>query len=715
MFEPVDQKKAIAAGYTQVEIDAENDRRRGKLQPVNQEVALDAGYTLEEIDEENGRRLQNAFPSRVESGEIGVPITGDPVEDQRLRQEQKQAFAAQQSNDNNLDAAVQRAGNINPVGLNPFEMFNKNTLSGAKNYFNQVSGERVGLEPNDLVNVRQGLDVVGSGGMTPLVDALVGTANVVGGGLAAATSLGADYLGRQGVPDTNLLKRDVGAMLTETPFVGVNPQIASARMPKITMRNPNIDNKFQQLPAPRQPQGPSTAVPPTSSVNTVRSVTNKIGEKASNVLGAVNEKIDNVFPPRREANKLIKSNLEFDYPNGYDLPALVQDFTMKNNRLPNLIEITKDNTNSLARLSSSNVGKGKNTMETYREKILDGQTEQVLNIANQSLANPLQDFTQQFSSINRQMQKEAQPYYDSAHAQIVPLNDKIKSFLNTPAGIVATKNAVKLMQQEQKNLSNLGVNIVKNKPVLNDNVSVELLDYIKRSFDDQIEKFRDGTTQVLNLDNMGRAINKSLRNYILEVDQLSPDYAKAREIYSGNSALKNAMADGRQAGSKNRVTADDITIRLDRMTKSEKDIYKSGFMRGLLDIMVDGNLNANRINKLIKSEGLQNKINAIFQNPTNSKKFIDMLKVANESGRKAQQISTRIGTSTEPTRAAGESYDNMARGGFIQSAVEKGVSMVRQNRNERNKQIKYADIADLITKPLTPEHLKVITDRLNEP
>ena len=57
----------------------------------------------------------------------------------------------------------------------------------------------------------------------------------------------------------------------------------------------------------------------------------------------------------------------------------------------------------------------------------------------------------------------------------------------------------------------------------------------------------------------------------------------------------------------------------------------------------------------------------------------------------------------------------MARGGFIQSAVEKGVSMVRQNRNERNKQIKYADIADLITKPLTPEHLKVITDRLNEP
>jgi len=48
MFEPVDQKKAIAAGYTQVEIDAENDRRRGKLQPVNQEVALDAGYTLEE-------------------------------------------------------------------------------------------------------------------------------------------------------------------------------------------------------------------------------------------------------------------------------------------------------------------------------------------------------------------------------------------------------------------------------------------------------------------------------------------------------------------------------------------------------------------------------------------------------------------------------------------------------------------------------------------
>src|SRR3546814_19291831 len=65
--------------------------------------------------------------------------------------------------------------------------------------------------------------------------------------------------------------------------------------------------------------------------------------------------------------------------------------------------------------------------------------------------------------------------------------------------------------------------------------NMRTLDYIKRGLDDVLERYRDPTTGRLVLDNTGRAIDQTRRALLDELDNINPDYAKARAAWAGPS------------------------------------------------------------------------------------------------------------------------------------------------------------------------------------
>ena len=67
------------------------------------------------------------------------------------------------------------------------------------------------------------------------------------------------------------------------------------------------------------------------------------------------------------------------------------------------------------------------------------------------------------------------------------------------------------------------------------------LDYIKQGMDDVVETYRNKMTGKLELDRLGSATNNTLRTLIKRIDDVNPDYAKARAAYEGPAKMKTAM------------------------------------------------------------------------------------------------------------------------------------------------------------------------------
>jgi hypothetical protein len=441
----------------------------------------------------------------------------------------------------------------------------------------------------------------------------------------------------------------------------------------------------------------------------------RVGQRTGETFTRLNEKIDRVFPPEEKAQSTLRDMLRLDKIEPTNIRQLTKDFEARNGRTPTLLEIGGENVEALARKAGGEIGEGRAVIEKFRNTVLEGQTRLVKDIAERTLVQPNRSFLDDVTALETQMKRQAQPLYDEAFKQSIKVTDDIKSMINTPAGKNALKKAVNLIRQEGKDPAAMGIIKDKKKLTLADDVGVEALDSIKRGFDDIIESSRDKTTGKLVLDQMGRATNKTRADFRSAVDELSPVYKEARDAFAGPATLKNALLDARNAAKKPAVTADQIAARMKDMTASEKEFYRSGFMRGIMDIMEGGITDVNRVRALVKSEKLVGKLEVIFDNKEMAKQFVDQLREAEKLSKRVQVVSPSTGSQTALRQADIESIGAIQnKGDVLRNVVKAGYDKMRQNRNIRNEQLINKDIAELLTQPLTDDVLEQIAKRLQE-
>lgn len=193
----------------------------------------------------------------------------------------------------------------------------------------------------------------------------------------------------------------------------------------------------------------------------------------------------------------------------------------------------------------------------------------------------------------------AAPLYQAAYAKNMPWTPQLKSLLERPAmrkalvqaQTLAANDANAAPKQFFARLSNserpTGVLDSSGNPITapNTNVqfirtpNVEELDLTKRALDDMIS-----TAQRQGNNNEAR-IYTQLKNQLTGmIDKSVPEYAQAREAFSGPSAVLDAMEEGHGVF-KNAVTPTQLLSRMMKMSPTEKEAFTQGARAQIADIM----------------------------------------------------------------------------------------------------------------------------------
>lgn len=230
-----------------------------------------------------------------------------------------------------------------------------------------------------------------------------------------------------------------------------------------------------------------------------------------------------------------------------------------------VIDLAGENTLGLARASQAIPGRSK---EMGREALVEraeGQYDRVSDYLIEASGRPQQDVFQLIEEIVERRKATAGPLYQKSFEEAPLESSIVNDLLESP-----------LMKKSiTKASADLGPG---EAPITIDSpISFQNLHSIKMSLDDDIsESFRSGQK------NRGSKLMDAKRTLLDEMDSQNDLYREARDIFAGDSALKDAIDAGRDFWKQDpRLT----TKQINKLSDSERDMYLSGAMDSIRQLM----------------------------------------------------------------------------------------------------------------------------------
>ena len=147
--------------------------------------------------------------------------------------------------------------------------------------------------------------------------------------------------------------------------------------------------------------------------------------------------------------------------------------------------------------------------------------------------------------------------------------------------------------------------------------SIVMLDAAKKSLDDKIGKaIRQGERQEASI---LQGIKKEL---VSKLDELNPDYKKARQVFSDFASIQNAQEQGLEIVKKG-ITAEQVKKMIKEMSVAEKDAFRIGLREGLDRIVRNTSIGNDPAKKIFNDLSIVDKIKAALGD---GKKFTDFKK-----------------------------------------------------------------------------------------
>lgn len=236
---------------------------------------------------------------------------------------------------------------------------------------------------------------------------------------------------------------------------------------------------------------------------------------------------------------------------------------------------------------------------------------------------PVANIRETGEQLIEQARAASAPLYEAAYARPAPVSKGLDKLLERPSMRSAMNRAASIAAEEGRNpralgfdLNDLGEVQYVQKP------SWQTLDYIKRGLDDVIEGSRDPVTGRLRLDEGGRAINATQRQFLAVVDRLNPDYAAARAAYAGPAKLRTAMEKGRKALSR---PADEITAMTRDLSGAETEQFRLGIRAAMVDLIESKGDYADKVNALVGTPKKRAALDRLFGGRGDFDRFIATL------------------------------------------------------------------------------------------
>lgn len=177
------------------------------------------------------------------------------------------------------------------------------------------------------------------------------------------------------------------------------------------------------------------------------------------------------------------------------------------------------------------------------------------------------------------METQAKPIYDEVFSEVIDFTPTMASLMKRPAMKSARRQAETLLKNEGFATD-----------IINDVTDVRYMDAVKRALDDQI-----GVAYRTGNGNKRRILTQLKREFVDEIDRQVPRYAEARQVFSGEQAIREASEYGRTVFRGRTMRLADIQERIEDMTESELQAARLGFLDWLSEEAASIPQNSNRL------------------------------------------------------------------------------------------------------------------------
>lgn len=349
--------------------------------------------------------------------------------------------------------------------------------------------------------------------------------------------------------------------------------------------------------------------------------------------------------PRDRAIKEIRKALDAD-----DITPQEADVLMSAMGVNSTMADLGDTLMRQGRLVTSELGPGASQAKRFldsRQRMAQMELRQTARKATGS-----NNFDKGIIEVINGAETKAKPIYDEVFSAVLDLSPVMSSLLSRPAMVSARKQAEKMLRDEGFS-----------SEIINDVTDVRYMDAVKRALGDmESSALRSGNN------NRARVLGQLRRDFVSEIDAQVPDYAKARSIFAGEAAMKDAAEVGRTmfVGRKD-IT--DIAEQIAGMGESELTAARMGFLRWLSDDLANQSLNSNRTaNKFADVPKFRQLIQVLFPDQA---AVDDFIKTASAQGRFAQTRNAVTGGSPTARIAADRDALNP---GFLAVAADAAIN-----------------------------------------
>jgi hypothetical protein len=382
------------------------------------------------------------------------------------------------------------------------------------------------------------------------------------------------------------------------------------------------------------------------------------------------------------------------------------------NNVPLALGDTGENVRGLMAASARASGVGRTVVRDALTERQAGLADRITQHIERDLG-PVANPHEVADKLMTQARDAAAPLYEAAYAKPGALQfvEKVKPLLERPSMRKAMSKAYRIAQEEGRDPESLGFVMDKDgnvklsdditlgedeagsltmtrEPVTKKSASWQTLDYIKRGMDDVVEGYRDTTTGKLHLDTEGRAINNTLRSYLQAFDAANPEYAAARNAYSGPVSAISAMNLGRKALN---MTADDLEARIRDLTPANKQMFALGMRRAMAELVQSKGDTADIVHALVGTGKKRAMLARAFGDRKQFQRFVETLGQEREGWRSLRQAllgsPTASNLSDDAALEGAAMAADFAAGGMpVATATSKAIKFLRFKLGEKAQQ-----------------------------
>lgn len=380
------------------------------------------------------------------------------------------------------------------------------------------------------------------------------------------------------------------------------------------------------------------------------------------VVGAAN-RIVNPSARASDAQRLLLRDLGRD---GVTPQELLQRSQDAGNAPVALADLGGANVTGAAQVVARMPGEGQRlATDLLRERAGPQQTERLRQSIREAMSGD--DFAVTMERTTQRRRVEAAENYARAYANPMPDDPRLSVFMSDPdiqRGIFRGMESLRrdaLAEGRPFDPAQYGLRIEGERVILGDGpIPTQLVDAAKRGLD-QMEEAAKATGNR----SQAREIGRVRRSMLAVADELNPDFAAARAAFAGDTAMLSAAEDGRRLATMRPEDFEKSTADIRAMSPSERDFFRMGVARGLVDRInsaADG-AEATRLRQLFGSPFMREKLAATFDNPEDFQRFARTMEQEIGIASTNRAIDPRGGSVTMPIGARREDLANPPRGG----------------------------------------------------